>query len=363
MMRRSAGFSLLELAISMAVTGLIGVSVWKLVSTGTAIAVGGPAQQQLTQSQEAIEGFVVFNNRLPCPAADDSGSETCGTWTNTIGRLPWRTLGLTRPDVVLRYGVYRSATDDLAVSTARLARNLPVDPLAPVVSPVAPLVNGLDLCVALRSAAANPLNSSLTAGGVPAAYALAHPGANRTFEGLNTTTFALQGTPQSSTFDDLNVATGLGELSSRLGCVTRLAEANVSARSAFVAFDQDRNAQTLVDFRNLSYQTRMTDTHYAQAAVGIATVDLAIAVATSVSELYVVAAVPANADVAIAAATVVVAAASLAAAVVGVVQAQAAEEVARLDSVGAATLKTQSAVDLTSAVAAAIVVQKKGLLP
>ena len=248
--------------------------------------------------------------------------------------------------------------------SARLARNLPPDLVAPVVSFAASRINGLDFCVALRSAAAKP--SSLTAGGVSVAYVLAHPGSNRAFEGLNTTTsFALPGTPQASNFDDRNLATGLGELSTRLGCVTRLAAAHASARSAFAAFDLDRNAQTCLDFRDFAHEVRKTNTRNASAIVGFATLNVLIATASSVSavSLTVNSGGAAAVVTVLSAASLLAAVGSLAGATLALVDATKAEDTARLQSVGAAKLKATSGVDFTKAVAAATSVNAKGLLP
>lgn len=374
---RQHGFSLLELAIVLAITGLIGLVAWRLLPASRSVAGGDPVGQQLRAAQDAVEGFALSRSRLPCPApVGGDGNEACVT--PGVAELPWRTLGLARGDSALRYGVYRSRAADPATARKTFLPFMPPN-LTPPVGYQPNQINGLDLCQTLRTAAMAPLVSSagldggtapvafgLDAGGVPVAFALAHPGANRHFDGANVgQSFALPGTPRTPDFDDRSVATGLGELSTRLGCVTRVADATARARSAYAAYDLDLNADSYLLFRNLVSTVRTTNKNLAASGLAIATADLAIAVGASASALSLAAnsvgictgpVVAAVFGVGAAIASEVIAAAKLALAVT-------AETLAQHQAAAAQALRTQSAIDYQAAFAIAATAYRKGLLP
>lgn len=101
-MRRQRGFTLVELAISMVILGL--------VLTGFALALSQQVQQRqlsdtrtaLLQANAAVVAFVVANARLPCPAvAGSNGQESMvgiGQCTAAAGFLPAVSLGLPNLD-------------------------------------------------------------------------------------------------------------------------------------------------------------------------------------------------------------------------------------------------------------------------
>jgi len=101
-MRQQRGFTLVELAISMVILGL--------VLTGFALALSQQVQQRqlmdtrttLQQAHDAVIAFVVANARLPCPAvAGSNGQESMagiGQCTAAAGFLPAVTLGLPNLD-------------------------------------------------------------------------------------------------------------------------------------------------------------------------------------------------------------------------------------------------------------------------
>jgi prepilin-type N-terminal cleavage/methylation domain-containing protein len=101
-MKQQSGFTLVELAISMVILGL--------VLTGFALALSQQVQQRqltdtrtaLQQANEAIVAFVVANARLPCPAvAGSNGQESMagiGACTAAAGFLPAVSLGLPNLD-------------------------------------------------------------------------------------------------------------------------------------------------------------------------------------------------------------------------------------------------------------------------
>jgi prepilin-type N-terminal cleavage/methylation domain-containing protein len=101
-MKQQRGFTLVELAISMVILGL--------VLTGFALALSQQVQQRqltdtrtaLQQANDAIVAFVVANGRLPCPAVVGSnGQESMvgiGACTAPAGFLPAVSLGLPNLD-------------------------------------------------------------------------------------------------------------------------------------------------------------------------------------------------------------------------------------------------------------------------
>jgi prepilin-type N-terminal cleavage/methylation domain-containing protein len=110
--RRTKGFTLLELAVVVAVITLL---------LGTLLAPLGAqvdqhnvtlTQKQLDDLREALLGFVLVNGRLPRPAASDAdGNERaapCVDARECTGYVPWVTLGVAKADVwgkVLAYSV------------------------------------------------------------------------------------------------------------------------------------------------------------------------------------------------------------------------------------------------------------------
>jgi prepilin-type N-terminal cleavage/methylation domain-containing protein len=103
MRQHSRGFTLVEIAISMVILGL--------VLTGLVVSLSQQLEQRrlldtrttLAQANEALTAFVVANGRLPCPAvAASNGLESTaggpGICTTAAGFLPAVTLGLPNLD-------------------------------------------------------------------------------------------------------------------------------------------------------------------------------------------------------------------------------------------------------------------------
>lgn len=127
---RSRGFSLIEMSVALLALGLVllaATAFWQQSARTRASVIQQTVQ---TQARQALVGFLYARNRLPCPAADATGTESCempGGGLRKVGYVPWRTLGFPRPEAGrLRYGVYREASPtaaldrDLATATDRM---------------------------------------------------------------------------------------------------------------------------------------------------------------------------------------------------------------------------------------------------
>ncbi|MBU0858952.1 MAG: prepilin-type N-terminal cleavage/methylation domain-containing protein [Alphaproteobacteria bacterium] len=117
------GFTLIELAIVIAIIGVILVAAagfaYPLIESAKRIE----SEEKMNKVTRAIAFYVIRNNRLPCPAAPDRGTANppygyergsgadgaaipadCGAAdANWVGLVPFRTLGLTEEDVTDGY--------------------------------------------------------------------------------------------------------------------------------------------------------------------------------------------------------------------------------------------------------------------
>ena len=104
-MRRAPGFTLIELAIALAIIGLLLGMLIVPLNTQVDQQRMNDTQKQLNLITDAILGFAVANGRLPCPAAPGVASVTAGAGLEskpaaacalTEGVVPWATPRLAR---------------------------------------------------------------------------------------------------------------------------------------------------------------------------------------------------------------------------------------------------------------------------
>lgn len=319
---RQRGLSLVELAVAMVIIGILGVVVWRWV-----MATREPLQRpamlaQLSEAQAAVEGFVLANSHLPCPAPDAGGVAACGD-SNAVF-LPWRTLGMGSEFNNLHYGVNRGGSMDLAATAASVSPDLYLDlpglavpehtedsgaatNAATVAANAAvaaiaaakgrrTAVNGLDWCHVLRRYAANAAAPGVLAAGsaadsVPVAYILVHPGANNQFDGHNAVgassvwKFDFPGRPQNSDFDDLSLAVGPADLSARIGCVARLSAMQATAQGAYAAYDTTRVMQEYWSLRISDVSAKVSDVEGAETGVLLAAMGIALGTTSTVMSI------------------------------------------------------------------------------
>lgn len=406
LLRRERGLSFVELAVAMAVIGILGVLVWRWV-VSTREPLQRPAMlAQLAEAQAAVEGFVLANSTMPCPASDAQGVQACGDADAVF--LPWRTLGLGSQFNQIHYGVNRGGSMDLALNTTTAPKLASPDlyieftglavpahqaGLAPSAGATSALANatnaigrakntrravfnGLDWCSVLRQYAANPTaTGALSAGNatdsIPVAYVLVHPGENNRFDGNNAAganpawKFDFPGRPQTHDFDDLSLAVGPSDLSARIGCAARLSEMQAAAQGAYAAYDTARVMQEYWSLRLFDITASESAVQSAETGVAVAAMGLALATAGGVLSI----ASAANTE-GVTAFTVAIAAVNLGASIAETVlaaqaltAAEAALEVSRQKRIAADTYAIQVYESFTNALTDAINLDEKGLNP
>lgn len=240
-MKRQQGFSLIELAVSIAIAG-VAVGIAAGVVRGQK-AQSGPTSEFLARSIaiDSLSGFAYVNGRLPCADTDSDGIENC---PSTQGRLPYATLGMSSPllnqyNHHIHYAAY-ARSDGSAANDADLIESK--DRLKPLIVDINTTVgvnksfdnrNTLDFCHALATAEKSAVNTSYvhtvyaTSKGHPA-YLLVDPGRGdknsdgNLFDGLNkpltSTAFEHPARPQSPEYDDHVYATPFSEMWGQVGC-------------------------------------------------------------------------------------------------------------------------------------------------
>ncbi|WP_425917444.1 type II secretion system protein [Pseudomonas sp. GWSMS-1] len=247
MRRNERGFSLLELAIAIAVIGVMAVLLLTFVQRQNLQAQASAQRSLLERADQALTGFVLTHNRLPCADTDGDGLENCGAAGAGVSkRLPARTLGMASFQAAqVRYQVYQAplpgALDrDLGVAKDRFS------PLVAQVVPGAVLATAtllgqntlLDFCSGLNTGARAPFSAAQVhtvgpAGSTNVAYGLALGGVrDRDGDGTPADGLQAQGVgfdaptqAHSLNNDDRVRAVGFAQLYARLACSEVLAAA------------------------------------------------------------------------------------------------------------------------------------------
>lgn len=115
-MRKTGGFTLIELAISLAIVALLLGMLVVPLNTQLDQQRINDTQKQLVLINESLMGFAAATGRLPCPALVSTASTVAGAGTENKpgancaaaeGVLPWATLGMPELDAWGRRFTYR----------------------------------------------------------------------------------------------------------------------------------------------------------------------------------------------------------------------------------------------------------------
>ncbi len=199
-MSKGKGFSLVELAVALAIIALLLAGALIPLSTQIDVRNGADTQRSMESIRDAIIGFAQANGRLPCPANGGTPAGTVDTTTwpapiaagaeqfNTganvcyiaIGVVPWTTLGVAETDAWGRRFSYRvspafadgngASTWATATSTSppSAGNQNPTWPCSPIPLPATP--TSFALCTLGDIAVFTRGNSTTT--GVPLGTAL-----------------------------------------------------------------------------------------------------------------------------------------------------------------------------------------------
>ncbi|MCV6590738.1 MAG: type II secretion system GspH family protein [Marinobacterium sp.] len=120
---RSAGFSLVEVAIVLVIVGVMLASLSGPLSSWRDSDRYRETARYLETARAAVMTFARVNGYLPCPDTDNDGAENrdgSGECLAVTGWLPWLTLGLASEspwEAVPFYNVHHSADEDCTTKT------------------------------------------------------------------------------------------------------------------------------------------------------------------------------------------------------------------------------------------------------
>ncbi|MGA7296515.1 MAG: prepilin-type N-terminal cleavage/methylation domain-containing protein [Rhodanobacteraceae bacterium] len=299
-MKKHAGYTLLELSIVLVVLGIVIVLIWRFVGFDADYALSNSQRALLRSADQAVSGFVLSNNRLPCPDTNGDGVEDCAG-TTAVGTLPATTVGLSQANAEhIRYGVYRNASATPA-NDADLA--VPADRMPMLATHGDPLagydlfqgnMNGIDLCAGLRNGANsaeddNYLHVVTPEKHINVAYALAIAGrsdadqAGGLLDDSNAgggVAFEAPSRVTDGNYDDRVVAVGFDRLIGRLNCSETLAA--VTHAHANAATWAEITHQAMLDYKiqlDLIAELAQANVDAAAAAVAIGAAGVASSLA------------------------------------------------------------------------------------
>jgi len=97
--RKFSGFSLVEMAIVLAIVGLLLGGLLPSISSQMEQQRRNETRKLMDEIKDALIGYTIINGKLPCPATATYG-EADSTCTNpsSDNYLPWKTLGVSETD-------------------------------------------------------------------------------------------------------------------------------------------------------------------------------------------------------------------------------------------------------------------------
>ncbi|HNV88916.1 MAG TPA: prepilin-type N-terminal cleavage/methylation domain-containing protein [Methylotenera sp.] len=94
--KHKSGFTLVEMAIVLVIVGLVISAFLTPLTAQLEQARNAEARRDLSEIKEALLGFAVINDRLPCPDNDgdgvDDGCANTNATSTSGGNVPWATL-------------------------------------------------------------------------------------------------------------------------------------------------------------------------------------------------------------------------------------------------------------------------------
>ncbi|MHB0763048.1 type II secretion system protein [Stutzerimonas sp. NM35] len=293
---QQSGFSLLEMALTLAVLGFLFAMVPMILSVLGGAQSASPSLDRKKLAVNSAVGFIVQHDRLPCPDANGDGNEDCNGARS--GRFPWRTAGLGQPLVndrgfPFQYAVYQHANANLVTLQSSYQPSL-------LNGGPSLQRNALDFCQGLRLGVSGgqqqgeaSVQAHIGSAGVNPAFLLVDPGPldadrdGRPFDGINAKglVFESGGRSQSDDYDDQVMAMSFAELATRLGCPSILARVSAATRDANAAYDAQRAFKFYLDFRKFGVEVRETNLDIAELKRTIALFNSAASIAMGLNDL------------------------------------------------------------------------------
>jgi prepilin-type N-terminal cleavage/methylation domain-containing protein len=104
---RQFGFTLIEIAIVLVIVGLLLGGLLMPLATQVDIERRQQTEKTMEEIREALIGYAVVNNRLPCPDTSGDGQADDPCAGGQEGLLPWVTLGVAQTDAWGNRFLYR----------------------------------------------------------------------------------------------------------------------------------------------------------------------------------------------------------------------------------------------------------------
>lgn len=225
--KSACGFSLIEMAIVLAIVALLLGSLLPTISSQIEQQRRNETRKQLDEIKEALIGYAIIYGYLPCPtttldpanASYGIADASCSTNASSEGYLPWKTLGVAETDA---WGSKRNSVGSAWIGywRYRVDRNF----ISPITMSTG-FCTGANDCLSIKDNLGNNLTETSPTKEHPVAI-IYSTGPNVTADGQNVSYEATSGIYQSdvpsATFDDILIWISRPQLFNRMVAAGKL---------------------------------------------------------------------------------------------------------------------------------------------